>query len=343
KQRELELISARNNLLPWLSVSTAYRWVGVGDQLANASRGNVPFVGGTNPSGSTAFEEMTGGQYQEAYVSMDFLPPQFGARREMSNLRFSELNLARTKAQLEEMELNLSHLLTGAVRDVDANYSLAQTNFNWWAATQKEVEAFDALYQGGKSTLDLVLDAQRKRAQAQVQYYRALTDYNKTLAMVHYRKGSLLEHNNVFMSEGPWPMKAYWDAMEKARERDASHHMNYGYTRPSVVSRGPVEQHEGKSEEGARDPNDPLPPAQPTPEADEGEQPGAQQLGPITQYDPQPDANFQERMASTGEPTPAVRPASAVAPAVGPSKEVVRTSYWGDDASAARTANRLRK
>jgi outer membrane protein TolC len=286
KQRELEMLSARNTLLPILTASTGYRQVGVGDRLINADRNGTDFVNSNDAAnaanGSTAFDELTGGKYGEAFVVLDFLPPQFGARRELSAVRNAELAIARAKAHLEEMELNLSHLMTSAVRDLDANYSLAQTNFNWWASTQKEVEAFEALYQGGKSTLDLVLEAQRKRAQAQVQYYRSLTDYNKSLSMVHYRKGSLLEHNNVFMAEGPWPQKAYWDAIDKARQRDAGRYVDYGWTRPGVVSRGAIEQHNGQSEEGARDPNDPLPTPKPAPEDSQDDPADAPQNGPVT-------------------------------------------------------------
>jgi hypothetical protein len=81
------------------------------------------------------------------------------------------------------------------------------------------------------------------QAQAQFDYYRALCDYNKALAEVHYRKGSLLDYNNVFLAEGPWTEKAYWDALGRARERDASYYFNYGWTRPKVMSQGPIPQH----------------------------------------------------------------------------------------------------
>ena len=42
------------------------------------------------------------------------------------------------------------------------------------------------------------------------------------------------------MAEGPWPGKAYQDAIEHARRRSASQPLNYGWTRPQVVSQGPV-------------------------------------------------------------------------------------------------------
>ena len=97
-----------------------------------------------------------------------------------------------------------------------------------------------ALYRGGKTTLDQVLQSQRRHAQAQTDYYRALGSYSKAIAEVHYRKGSLLAYNDIHLSEGQWPDKAYDDAMERARQRDAGRYMDYGFTRPSVISKGTV-------------------------------------------------------------------------------------------------------
>jgi outer membrane protein TolC len=263
KQRELELISARNQLLPKLDVRTLYRWVGVGDDFFGNNGAAFP-----QPN-SSAMEELFGGNYQEFAVGVDFEPARFGARRELAQIRNAQLAMTRDKARLEEMELAASNILTTAVRDLDTQYILAQTHFNRWNATQEEVQSLRALYEGGKANLDLVLDAQRRRAEAQIDFYRAVCEYNKAIAQIHFRKGSLLEFNNVYLAEGPWPQKAYWDAMGQARKRDASHYFNYGWTRPSVVSRGPVPQHVGEleydGEIGADERGEVLPTPVPTP------------------------------------------------------------------------------
>ena len=52
-------------------------------------------------------------------------------------------------------------------------------------------------------------------------YYRSLVDYNRAIMNVHYRKGSLLDYDGVYLAEGQWPAKAYFDAMRQARKRDA--------------------------------------------------------------------------------------------------------------------------
>ncbi len=82
--------------------------------------------------------------------------------------------------------------------------------------------------------------AQRRRAQAQAAFWNAVVEYNKSIADLHTRKGSILEYNNIGFEEGAWPEKAYWDALQRARARDAGVYMDYGWTRPRVISRGPT-------------------------------------------------------------------------------------------------------
>lgn len=233
KQREMELILARNQLLPQLDVGSAYRWVGLGDNLWSADANNLDFP----QAGSNAVEEMFEGDYQEWSLFFSYQMP-IGFRRELAGVRHQQLRLAREKALLEDMELDVSVGLAKAVRNLDANFQLAQTNANRWAASQKEVESVEALYRGGKASLDLVLEAQRRRAQGQAAFWTAVVEYNKSIADLHTRKGSILEYNGIAFEEGPWPQKAYWDALDRARQRDAGLYMDYGWTRPSVISRG---------------------------------------------------------------------------------------------------------
>ena len=108
-------------------------------------------------------------------------------------------------------------------------------------------------------------------------YYRALVDHTKSIADVHYRKGSLLEYCHVQLAEGPWHQKAYWDAWGHARRRASSRHLDYGWTRPDVISRGTLPQTAGEiapSIEGIPEMAEPIPvPADPVP-LDEGQEPG---------------------------------------------------------------------
>ena len=237
KRRELELIATRNNLLPRLDAVGRYRWLGAGDDLIDTNATGIgPFAEGSN-----AFESLMSGNYQEWQMGLQFSMP-IGFRRAMSGVRHHQLLLARERAVLQDLELEVSHQLGNAIRDLDHNFAQTQTNFNQRVATEDQVAAIEAVYDSGRLTLDLLLDAQRLRAEAESLYYRSLVDYNRAIMRVHYRKGSLLEYNGIYLAEGPWPGKAQFDALRRARQRDASTNLDYGFTRPNVISQGPHAQ-----------------------------------------------------------------------------------------------------
>lgn len=102
----------------------------------------------------------------------------------------------------QDQEIELVHVLTNAVRDLDRNYAVSQTTFNRRVAAAKQVEAVKAAYDAGKTTLDMLLDSQRRLADAEITYFRALVDYNVAILQVHFRKGSLLSHNGILLAEG---------------------------------------------------------------------------------------------------------------------------------------------
>lgn len=255
KQQELNLIAARNNLLPQLDAFAQYSFIGVGDELIRSRRNGIDFPG----VGSTAFEELTDGDFQGLTTGIR-LNMNIGFRQELAQVRNAQLNIAREKARLKDLELNVSHNLASSLRALDQTYQTMQSNLNRWRYTEDEVKPLLARYrkgaglsQGGGATvspLDRLLDAVQRRSLARQAFYQSLCDYNKGIADVHLRKGSLLEYNNIFLSEGPWPQKAYWDALGHARRRDASTPVDYGYTRPAVFSRGPVPQNTGELLDG---------------------------------------------------------------------------------------------
>ena len=243
KRRELELIASRNHMMPRLDVVGRYRWLGAGDRLIDSSgNGVAPFAEGSN-----AWEVLTGGNFQEWDLGVQFSMP-IGFRLPHTGIRHHQLLLARERAVLQDLELEVSHQLSDAVRDVAHNYATMQSYFNGRVAAEDEVDAVEAVLDQGRVTLDLLLDAQRRRADAESLYYRALVDYNRAITLVHYRKGSLLEYNGVYLAEGPWPGKAYFDALRRARKRDASTYLDYGFTRPNVISHGPHDQMSGQGE-----------------------------------------------------------------------------------------------
>ncbi|HWC91369.1 MAG TPA: TolC family protein, partial [Pirellulales bacterium] len=251
KQRELELIAARNQLLPRLDVNGIYRFVGLGQDLYN---NNPTSINGPNYLiGTSSLGVLGSGQFQEWQLGANFAMP-LGFRKELAQIRYYELNLAREKARLQDFELEVSNEMAGAVRTLEYSYAVAQTTFNRRVAAEKQVEAVQAAFDAETVTLDLLLTAQQARADAELSYFRLLTDYAKSIVNLHYRKGSLLEYDGVYMTEGPWPAKAKFDAYRLARQRDASFFLNYGFTRPRVISQGPYRQFAEGREPAADEP-----------------------------------------------------------------------------------------
>jgi len=222
KRRELELTASKNFLLPNLDLEAGYRVSGAGSGLTG---------------GDSAYDSLVGGNYTGWTVGLTASAP-FGWRREQAAVRNAQLQLARAKKILEEQELELTYQLTASMQDISLAHQQMQTTLAAYRAASEEVRAVRNALEAETTTLDQLLQAQRRQAEAETGYYSSVIDYNLAIMTLHHRKGSLLEYNNVCLQEGPWPSKAYFDARRRARERDAGHYFNYGFTLPKTVSRG---------------------------------------------------------------------------------------------------------
>jgi outer membrane protein TolC len=242
KRREMEVIAAKNWLLPRLDAVARYKWLGMGQNLVQEG-GGESFDANGAPLFGGSYENLFGNNYQDWHLGLELHMP-IGFRKELSGVRNAQLGLARERAVLKESELDISSQLATAIADLDANLALCQTNYNRRIAAERNVEAVQAAYDTGTVAIDVLLQAQRLLAQAESDYYRSLAEYNKSIMQVHLRKGSLLEYNGVYLAEGPWPGKAYFDARRRAVARDAAKSLDYGFTMPRVISRGPYQQHE---------------------------------------------------------------------------------------------------
>ena len=156
KERELELVAAKNYLLPRLDVIASYTWNGMGQNLIGSASNGVTPVG----IDDNAYQNLFHGDYQSWELGGQLTLP-IGFRKEMSNVRYSQLVLTREKAKLQDEELEVSHQVAFAIRDMESNLTLAETNFNRRLAAEHEVSAVQAAYDTGRITLDVLLQAQR--------------------------------------------------------------------------------------------------------------------------------------------------------------------------------------
>ncbi len=237
RRRELEWIASKNHLLPRIDAIGRYRWRGFGDDLLDTDSNNPPF--------DNADENLTGGNFQEWQLGVELTVP-IGYRRAFSATRNAQMQLARARAILREQEHQILHEVSGAVAEMQRAYVVSQTSFNRFDAAQQQLAAVKAAFEAEKAPLDLLLDAQRRLADAQSRYFRTLAEHAIAVKNVHFAKGTLLDYDGVFLSEGGWPSLAQRDAARRESRRGRQVPLNYASSRASRVSYGPYEQHPDK-------------------------------------------------------------------------------------------------
>lgn len=229
KSLEFQLEAAKSLTNPRLDFVSRIGMNGFGDQLFGKSDGNPQGVGAAPfPAQTTAsfYENLLSGNQAGYGVGVEFSMP-IGFRAAHSQVRNLELRLAKARAALGAQEFEVSHELANAFRQADTTFQTAQTYFNRRRAAERRVQANEAQYRAGKGNVDLLLRAQISLAAAEKAYYQALVGYNRAILDMKFRKGTLMEDDNVFLSESLSHPEAYAQALRRAWARshafDAEH------------------------------------------------------------------------------------------------------------------------
>jgi outer membrane protein TolC len=256
KGRELELIAAKNFLLPSLDMVGRYRWRGFGRELIDTNRNHPERF-------DNAYADLTRGDFQEWQLGAEFSMP-LGFRQGHAAVRNAELRVSQARAMLREQERQVVSDLSNAVSEKDRAYTVLQTDINHVLAAQTEVGALEAVFNEQGLKLFEMLDAQRRRTDALVRYHQGRVEYALAIRNVHMEAGSLLEYCEISLTEGPWPNKAYRDAARRDRWRGRPHSTDYAFHSPPIVSMGPMPPCTA-CPEGQVAPSGPMVPAQPGP------------------------------------------------------------------------------
>jgi hypothetical protein len=271
KRRELELIASRNYLLPKLDVVSVYRFYGIGHDLISQADGSF----------DSALGNLATGDFQEWAVGVEMQSP-IGYRRGHAAVRHAELQLARDRAVLEEQEQQVVSDLGAAFAELDRSHQIMLTNYNRRAAAGDQLQSVTALLRDADIVekprlLDLQLDAQRRLADAESQFFRALAEHEVAIKNVHLGKGSLLDYNQIYLTEGDWPGKALLDASRRERLKLWPRHLENYAREDRIVSLGEYPQHMGAGQV------EPLPPVDP----------GQEPVQRLPAVDPLPEKTLQ--------------------------------------------------
>lgn len=234
KKREAELAANKNFLLPRLDITGRYRWRGFGNDL---------FPMGQQGEFNNAMSDLVSGQFQEWAAGAELSFP-IGFRKAYAAIRHSELQLVRERALLYEAERSVVYDLSNSFSEVERAYALVETNLNRRMAAAEQVAAIEATYETetDTATLYLLLEGQRRLAEAETSYFRSIVEYQLAVKNVQLEKGTLLDYNEVLLNEGAWPDKAYSDAEERESRRGRPFEAVAPSLQDEWLSRGPYPQ-----------------------------------------------------------------------------------------------------
>lgn len=185
-RQELELLAAKNYLMPSLDLVTIYRLRGLDQQLAGDD---------------SAFRELATLDFQEYEASLEFKLP-VGFRQAHAAVQNARLRLSRSRSILHEQERQILHDLAAVIADSDRAYVQMQTNMNRYLAANDALEVLEANRKAGLPiSLEQLLDAQRRASEAQSNYYLALADYMVAAKNVQFEKGTLLHSVHLTIAD----------------------------------------------------------------------------------------------------------------------------------------------
>jgi outer membrane protein TolC len=108
---------------------------------------------------------------------------QLGNRARRAEARRADLELARQRAILAQLEQDIVDELTRSYQDLVAAYETVRLNQSLRQAAATQLEARQALYDhGGQISVDLLLRTQSTHADAVSDFWRAVARYNQFLA-----------------------------------------------------------------------------------------------------------------------------------------------------------------
>ena len=305
KSLQLQLTAANSLSRPQLDLVASYNINGFGDNLFDDRRAKF----------SSAYDTLTTGDYTSWETGLQLSIP-IGFRTAQAQTRNLELRLAKARAALDAQEVEISHELAAAFQTLDRTYVTARTNFNRRVAAAERVRLFQAEYDVGRSTLDLLLRAQVSLAQAEISYFRSLVEYNKSITELEFRKGTSLGHNNVHLAENRWKnQRAYQQALGRAEARSHGIDSKLIHTEPSPIT------------DTARDQVPPTSDARKEPETPPVSAPGAPAAAtpeppPMTGITPRKAPASPAAAISATDPTKAIGPQPTPPPALEPAPAI---------------------
>src|SRR5262249_11354552 len=218
---ELQLLIARNQLLPQLSLQALYQLNGLGQNLDSAEaimtgatlKALNPVIANMQRAAGLNSQPGNYSNFVTWQVGFTFQVP-LGMRAPLATTRQAQYALLRSRAFLQQVVHQTTHSLARFFLEIDANYKQFKTASRLRAAAALRLESQRAYYEEGRITIDRFLDAVSQYATAVATEAQYKTTYNISIVALEEAKGTLLAYDNISVAEGPNPRKAYIQARD---------------------------------------------------------------------------------------------------------------------------------
>ncbi|MFO0929111.1 MAG: TolC family protein [Gemmataceae bacterium] len=214
KANQMRLILIKNSLLPDLRFTSTYDINSLGSRLDG---GSSPIQG----QGSNAFRGLADNNFNSWSIGLRANIP-LGFRLAHSQLRQAQIDLARTVEVLKDNELKAQSYLAYFYRRINLKYEQIRASRSTREAFGEQLRAAYQAFIAGRDTPDKVLEAQNSWADALASEYQAIVDYNTALCGFEFAKGTIQDHDNVKIAEGPVPQCVAVRAVDHERQRTAA-------------------------------------------------------------------------------------------------------------------------
>ena len=188
--RDIELVVAKNAKLPVIDLAASFS------------------LNGFERTTAKSLSQINRARHDDWTMSFTFEVP-IGNRAARADYNKAKLAKAQTLLELKNMEDAIIVTIKQHVRQVHTNIKRIRTSRLGRELSEERLRAEEMKFDVGAVQILDVLEAQTSLAEAESGERRAIVDYNKSCIALEKAKGTLLEHNGVFLSRELGPPEYY--------------------------------------------------------------------------------------------------------------------------------------
>jgi outer membrane protein TolC len=160
-------------------------------------------VQGIGVSADSSFDNMTTNRFRSYALSASFSVP-FGNRGPRARLHQAKLRETQAVVGLHQVIDGIVQEVNNAVRALQVRYTQISPQFDAVRAAERNLRALAARTQAiSPSYLETELSAVEQLANTRNRLLLLVTDYNIGVADLERAKGTLLEYNNIVLTDAP--------------------------------------------------------------------------------------------------------------------------------------------